>query len=836
MSNVPAQLVSQVEHLQRSNREIQSENQRISLLLDSQRQQTDKVQAELLPTRRALAASKSEAERLAKELGMAKQLKQESDEKRAETEEALRRIEGKLVRGKEGTFLLEQNAKLRQSMATLKSEFESKKELVERQASDLDKAGREIEVLATALELRADELQLGGDLRSGLLYEVAHRREEVRHLRDESASLQQKLAASDASREDASRQASSALADLSVASELASRLSSELSEERAARESLTRQVRALEHERDVSLDFVGQQSGDIAAAQMQTQQMAARVEQLLRSNQDLQQALNAADARTNQIKGVQDITTATLSKERDAARESLKRAIDAETTLASTREELLTLRAQAAASSHIQQEMQINLSARTQEVTALQSQVRQLAAEHSECAQRLRDLIRTNDTTAAKREEEKLKLRSELEAALRSIDEHMTISKEASSRAAVLSVEAGKSAKLLLAAQAEIASIRQAKASQQQNMLRDINTLREHLAAEQAARHSARVSQAQAEEELQRELREQAKHQRAITSDLAVPKAISPPSPQKPSHSSPEKKLINTYESTSAQLHASSLVREALQAAGLDGSLADEYVSIASTAAPQRANTIKSPSSDRSLARNFIPLPSGPADWTSSLRGDPSLLPLSPGAAALREATQRVRAKRQQHTPSELSGRFTKPLKGNSSTPSPSLHHQILTSKTISSFQVATTTATIPTDKTFMRRVSFADVPSQVLMDNAAVVADVAHVTPLKDSVTHMIHLPPQSSVAETNPTPIVSTEDLLASYEDVYIFPESSPSSLKVINEKQTEVAPPTIQRLTKASEKPLPLSPRENNTPFKARKEEEIDSPTSQFAYKDF
>jgi hypothetical protein len=243
------------------------------------------------------------------------------------------------------------------------------------------------------------------------------------------------------------------------------------------------------------------------------------------------------------------------------------------------------------------------------------------------------------------------------------------------------------------------------------------------------------------------------------------------------------------------------------------------------------------------LARNFIPLPSGPADWTSSLRGDPSLLPLSPGAAALRDATQRVRAKRQQHTPSELSGRFTKPLKGNSSTPSPSLHHQILTSKTISSFQVATT-ATIPTDKTFMRRVSFADVPSQVLMDNAAVVADVAHVTPLKDSVTHMNHLPPQSSVAETNstpivskdnPTPIVSTEDLLASYEDVYIFPESSPSSLKVINEKQTEVAPPTIQRLTKASEKPLPLSPKEK-TPFKARKEEEIDSPTSQFAYKDF
>jgi hypothetical protein len=811
MSHVPAQLVSQLEHFQRLNRELQSENQRISLLLDTQRQLTDKVQAELLPTRRALAASKTENERLAKELAMAKQLKTEAEEKRAETDEALRRIEGKLVRGKEGTFLLEQNAKLRQAMAVLKSEFESKRELSERQASDLDKAGREIEVLATALELRADELQLGGDLRSGLLYEVAHRREEVRHLRDETVSLQQKLASSDASREEASRQASSALSDLSIASERASRLSSELAEERAARESLTRQVRALEHERDVSLDFVGQQSGDIAAAQMQTQQMAARVEQLLRSNQDLQQAVNAADARTNQIKGVQDITTATLAKERDAARESLKRAVDAETSLSSTREELLTLRAQAAASSHIQQEMQINLSARTQEVIALQSQVRQLAAEHSECAQKLREVIRSNESTAAKREEEKSKLRSELDAALSSVNEHIAISKEASSRAAVLSVEAGKSAKLLMAAQAEIASIRQAKASQQQAMLRDINTLREHLASEQAARHAARVSQAQAEEELQRELRERAKHQRSLTADLAIPKSSSPQSPQKPSLSSPEKKQTLRLESSStagmtssssaAQLHATSLVREALQAAGLDGSLADEYVAAASASAP-RNTTIKSPSTDRPQARNFVPLPSGPADWSSSLRSDSSLLPLSPGAAALREATQRVRAKRQQ--PSELSGRFTKPLRILSSTPSP---HYLTQQNTTSLTQVATLpNGEKANEKSLMRRVSFADAPAPAPIESPATL-----VTSNKSDENAEV----EPVVKKKDPTPLMSTEDLLSAYEDVYSFPDAAEekgmsSPMKNAAESgHVDGAPPTIQRLTRAAERLLPESP---------------------------
>lgn len=50
---------------------------------------------------------------------------------------------------------------------------------MDQQRIELHKAVREIEVLATALDMRAEELQLDGSLRSGLLYEVANAKAEV---------------------------------------------------------------------------------------------------------------------------------------------------------------------------------------------------------------------------------------------------------------------------------------------------------------------------------------------------------------------------------------------------------------------------------------------------------------------------------------------------------------------------------------------------------------------------------------------------------------------------------------------------------------------------------
>jgi chromosome segregation ATPase len=119
-----AAVVSQVEHLQRALREAQAEAARFSSLLEQQRRESDRLGAELLPARKALAAQRAEQERGARELALARQLRAEAEARRGESDEALRRLEGRLVRGREGAFLLEQNAKLRAALAALRAEHE----------------------------------------------------------------------------------------------------------------------------------------------------------------------------------------------------------------------------------------------------------------------------------------------------------------------------------------------------------------------------------------------------------------------------------------------------------------------------------------------------------------------------------------------------------------------------------------------------------------------------------------------------------------------------------------------------------------------------------------
>lgn len=79
-------------------------------------------------------------------------------------------------------YLAEQNHTLRGQVKSLRKELDNAQVLVLARTAELQKASQEIEVLARALELRAEDLSLDGSLRSGLLYEVAQRKEEARRL------------------------------------------------------------------------------------------------------------------------------------------------------------------------------------------------------------------------------------------------------------------------------------------------------------------------------------------------------------------------------------------------------------------------------------------------------------------------------------------------------------------------------------------------------------------------------------------------------------------------------------------------------------------------------
>jgi len=89
-----------------------------------------------------------------------------------------------------------------------------------------------VSLQATALELRAEELQLNGDMRSGLLYEVANRREENRRLGAELAAARDRIGALEFEGREAAVRLEASEAAAAAASEQVARLSGQLEEQR----------------------------------------------------------------------------------------------------------------------------------------------------------------------------------------------------------------------------------------------------------------------------------------------------------------------------------------------------------------------------------------------------------------------------------------------------------------------------------------------------------------------------------------------------------------------------------------------------------------------------
>jgi hypothetical protein len=120
--------------------------------------------------------------------------------------------------GKE--FLVGQNTQLKSSVTTLQDKLAEVQAAAEKQRAELTRAMREIEVLATALELRAEELQIKGDVRAGLLYEVARWRDEAKRCAGELLVKSERLAAADFERREAALKIEKAEGDAAALREL----------------------------------------------------------------------------------------------------------------------------------------------------------------------------------------------------------------------------------------------------------------------------------------------------------------------------------------------------------------------------------------------------------------------------------------------------------------------------------------------------------------------------------------------------------------------------------------------------------------------------------------
>lgn len=635
-------LIAQQDGLKRELKDAQNEIVRLKQAYDQQVTKVDKLSTELITLRKQHSTCTAQTDKLQKEVFQARQARAEADTNLQNNNEYIKKLESKLVNGKQGNFLLDQNAKLRTALQTLKTENEVAKTTVDQQRFEIEKASREIEILATALEMRADELSLGGDLRSGLLYEVAHRREEVRRLKEE---LDSKIIAYNEKEQQIhtlQENLSRSQTDVATLAERATGLSADLNTQQSMYQRLQETYKNMEKERDHSLGYVSKHSQDLAEAILRAENLDKQVKEYRNTITELQSAKATAEARVAQIKNVQDITNATLHQERTALKEANEKLEKNEAALNHAKADAAAVRSQmnALASSH--QELQVAVAARAQEVLSLQVQVRQLTAELTETSNRYVTSQRTTVETNAANEALTSRYQRELDNLIRERDNALSTSKDATARATVLMVENGRLSEMLSNAQGEINALRNAKSNLVASNATEIASLRDQLIAEQAARHQARAAQLAIQEERDRELREKIKLQRQHDLELAAPKTVTPPIPV-----SQQPPFVSMISPVSPNLHHNPPPPSTnTQSQTSNVSAPSNYVPVSPS------KRLPSPGRNDSSARTGLIN----ARLGMTVAGTPSKVsgttltapPPSPGALALQEATALYRTRRAQ--------------------------------------------------------------------------------------------------------------------------------------------------------------------------------------------
>jgi chromosome segregation ATPase len=190
-------LVSVADSLRRELHGKDTELRSLRAALDERQRRLDDALAAFRGTGTAQSKLQADNERLHREVVVLRTEKHQIESQLAESTAFARKLETKLTGGGK-EYLLEQNVKLRQVAKALREELDSVRAVAAGERSELDRALREVETLASALELRAVELGGGdGDVKSGLLYELAARRDEVRRLTSRLAETESGLASTD---------------------------------------------------------------------------------------------------------------------------------------------------------------------------------------------------------------------------------------------------------------------------------------------------------------------------------------------------------------------------------------------------------------------------------------------------------------------------------------------------------------------------------------------------------------------------------------------------------------------------------------------------------------
>lgn len=638
-----------VDGLQRELRNANNEIARVKSLYNEKENQCTRMESALRLARKNISELEAMQNLLAQEKGSAVRDRDAALRKAEEANAYTKKLETKILAGK-GEYLVEQNLKLKDAVSTLRGDNDDLRKSVDDLKAELEKATKEIEVLATALELRADELAIDGDLRAGLLFEVAHRREESKNLEVQLSSLRSQVETKDFENKELRAQLQHASSDVAMLSDRNSKLSADLSSSAASRAELESRLRAAEQERDVGLDFVADQSAKLADALLKAEQAHKRAMEAQRGLQESESALSVQQSEFRRLKSSLETAHTGLVNARDAQGSAEKRASTAETDCAAMRGEISSLRAQVAALSAANEKAQMDLSARAQEAATAQAHGRAAQAEASALHSQLTAEQQANKTTRSALEERIDKLSSEVRASNREKEEVRGQCHDARAKLTVSNLEIGRLNQQLVEANATIANMKSGWTEAQARMVGQVTELRELLAEEQALRHEEAVEFAHRDAVRS----EAAKQQRSADRGRAQPKKATGPDVNTSFNSqlsSPGRGPIKAHIVPRSAQVAASLVRDALMAHGLDPGLADEYLS-----ARVRPTEVTVPQpfqvGNRSPARYTRPHESsGSTVGRDAVQPPPAPPagpgPMSPGHEALEAARARVRARTQ---------------------------------------------------------------------------------------------------------------------------------------------------------------------------------------------
>eukprot|EP01029_Cantina_marsupialis_P023715 TRINITY_DN5975_c0_g3_i2.p1 TRINITY_DN5975_c0_g3~~TRINITY_DN5975_c0_g3_i2.p1 ORF type:complete len:737 (-),score=268.30 TRINITY_DN5975_c0_g3_i2:1569-3779(-) len=165
-------------------------------LLKNNEKNTTQLESSLRETRGLRQQSEQQKKEIINSQRAIEHLKQENKQLKAHAKsnrDYAMKIEQKLAVGAKGQYLVERNDKLRDQVNKLRNDLDTKQRMLNSQEAELDKAAKEIEILARALEIRAHDIGLEGNVRSGLLYQIANLKEDTHRLQIEIVEKNDKI-------------------------------------------------------------------------------------------------------------------------------------------------------------------------------------------------------------------------------------------------------------------------------------------------------------------------------------------------------------------------------------------------------------------------------------------------------------------------------------------------------------------------------------------------------------------------------------------------------------------------------------------------------------------